>query len=80
MAINNNKMFYKYQIYYKDWVEKYSTHSKRLFFKKLRTIKWSKTMSSVLLKISYGRGYFNEGIYLNKKDLWIAFNAFIEDV
>ncbi|PIS00211.1 MAG: hypothetical protein COT84_08845, partial [Chlamydiae bacterium CG10_big_fil_rev_8_21_14_0_10_35_9] len=60
-------------------VNKCRTHSIRRFTKNLRTIRWRKSVLKVYLKVNYGKGFINEGLYENQKDLWAAFNAFVED-
>lgn len=72
-------MFFKYLVQVKGkTVSKCSTHSKRVFSKKIRTINWKKAGIKVLLKIGYGSGFFNVGIYECKSDLLLAYKAFIE--
>lgn len=69
-------------------VERLRTHSKRLFLSRLRTIKWTTHLLRVYLRVSYGKRidvfgklvtFYNDGVYENKKDLWLAFNAFTEE-
>jgi len=72
-------MTYSYKLLKsKKLVDKCLTHSKKIFLKNLRTIKFTDNEISVLLKVNYGNGFVNEGIYENKKDLWLAFRAFTE--
>lgn len=75
-VVINNKM-----------TERCSTHSKRIFIKKLRTINWKLKGIKVTIRVNYGKQsndygtaltFSNEGNYYNKKDLWLAFNAFTE--
>jgi hypothetical protein len=65
-----------------------STHSKRLFFENLRSLKWQ-LCPSVYIRVNYGMKkdvhgksvmFYNDGIYTSKKELFHAFRAFIEDV
>lgn len=68
-------------------IDRYQTHSIRLFKSRLRSIKWGKNLFKVYIRVSYGKHkdvfgkmtyFINEGYYENKKDLWLAFNAFTE--
>lgn len=59
-------------------VDRCQTHSLRRFRKHLRTINWQKSQLEMCLRVNYGKGFVNEGNYWTKKDLWLAFNAFIE--
>lgn len=70
-------------------IDGYETHSKRLFYKKIRTLKWKKGVEKVYLRVYYGKGidnfgkvvdFYNEGEYTTKKDLLFAFSAFTEDI
>jgi len=54
------------------------THSIRKFIKNIRTIKFSNNEIIVLLKVNYGKGFINEGIYVNRTELLNAFKAFTE--
>ena len=82
-------MIYLYKILKnKELVDKRLTHSKKRFLKNLRTISWKDAPVKVYLRISYGKrvdnfgklvAFYNDGIYENKKDLWLAFNAFTEE-
>lgn len=69
-------------------IQRIQTHSLRRFLRHLRTINWQKPQSHIYLKVSYGKQedchgkmitFYNDGVYENKNDLQIAFNAFIED-
>ncbi len=66
-------------------IERYETHSKRKFYNKVRSIKWSDMHSSVYLRVNYGmhlsnrnkiESFWNDGDYYNQKDLWQALEAF----
>ena len=59
-------------------VDKVRTHSKRRFISSLRTINWENKRLKVVLRVNYGKGFINEGVYEKNKDLWLAFNAFTE--
>jgi hypothetical protein len=76
-VFNNNKL-----------IQRCSTHSQRVFLKKLRSINWGETHPRVYIKVSYEKrldnfgklvNFDNEGVYDNKQDLWLALNAFIEN-
>lgn len=63
------------------------THSKRLFLKIARTIKWGDWPFKVYLKVASSRFpdvnlkptvFYNDGVYENKVDFWFALNAFME--
>jgi hypothetical protein len=54
------------------------THSKRRFISSLRTINWANKHLKVVLRVNYGKGFINEGVYEKDKDLWLAFEAFTE--
>ena len=54
------------------------THSKRRFVSSLRTINWRNKRLKVVLRVNYGKGFINEGVYEKDKDLWLAFEAFTE--
>jgi len=60
-------------------IDKCRTRSIRRFTKNLRTINWGNSLLKVYLKVNYEKGVINEGFYENKEDLWLAFNAFVED-
>ena len=69
-------------------IKRCSTHSKRRFLKNLRMINWEKGDIEAYLKVEYGKSlnaqgkltnFYNDGKYSNKEDLWLAFNAFIEE-
>lgn len=62
------------------------THSKRRFFRKLRTINWEKR-PSVYIRVTYDQSldvygikqtFYNDGIYIDKTDLLRAATAFTE--
>lgn len=59
-------------------IQRVQTHSLRSFTNSLRTINWLEPHLKVYLRVSYGEGYFNDGLYEKEKDLWLAFNAFKE--
>lgn len=74
--IKNNKL-----------IQRCSTHSLRVFLKRLRSINWENSHPRVYIKVFYGKrldnfgkfvNFDNEGVYDNKQDLWLAFNAFVE--
>ena len=79
---------YTFKIYNNRKVaSKLSTHKVRRFLNHLRTIKFSKSIEKVYLRISYGKspGVFgemstdyNDGFFENEKDLLQAFAAFNE--
>lgn len=63
------------------------THSKRVFLKHLRTIKFLKPFPRVYLRVSYGKHedafgiyqtFYNDGDYFSFIDLVTAFEAFDE--
>jgi len=69
-------------------VYKVRTHKKKRFLKILRSINWHRNDLKAYLRISYGKStdisgklvnFYNDGVYENKKDLWLAFRAFIEN-
>jgi hypothetical protein len=70
--------YYTYRFCQNQEIYQYKTHSKRLFLSNLRTINWQHKPLNIYLRVNYGKGFVNEGIYQNKKDLWLAFNAFVE--
>lgn len=64
------------------------THKLRRILKKIRSIKWQNSSFKVYLKVDYGKftdnfgkrtNFYNDGVYDNKEDFWMAFNAFIEE-
>lgn len=69
---------------------KCGTHSIWRFTKYLRTINWQESKKfngSVYLRVSYGKqedcfgklvNFYNDGLYENEDDLWLAFKAFTE--
>lgn len=68
-------------------VERCQTHSKRRFFRRIRTIKWQGRKINVYLKVFYGLGetnfgtiepFYNDGEYSTKKTLMQALAAFTE--
>lgn len=59
-------------------VQSMRTRSIRRFLNMVRTINWQKEHFSVYLRVSYGRGFYNDGEYINENEFWIAFNAFRE--
>ena len=70
-------------------IDRYETHSKRGFYRKIRTIKWKDGVEKVYLRVSYGRGidnfgkvtnFYNDGEYKTRKDLLFAMSAFTEDI
>jgi len=67
-------------------VQRVATHSKRVFCRHLRSIKWQNGISCYL-RVSYGRAFdvfgkkqtfWNAGVYKNQKDLMTAFEIFTE--
>ena len=69
-------------------VDRCQTHSLRRFMSHLRMINWKNSHPRVYLRVSYGKRldnfgkiteFHNDGDYENENDLWLAFNAFIED-
>lgn len=72
-------MNYFYKLFKdKEVVDKGLTHSKRRFLKKIRTVNWKNNVTKAYVRINYKKGLVNEGEYVNKQDLWIAINAFLE--
>ena len=59
-------------------LNRYGTHSKRIFLKKIRTINWQDHELRVYLRVNYRKGFHNEGDYDNEEDLWFAFKVFTE--
>lgn len=68
-------------------VDRYETHSKRKFYNKVRSIKWSDNQFKVYLRVNYGKhlsgrnkieSFWNDGDYYNQKDLCQALEAFTE--
>lgn len=69
-------------------IQRIWTHKKRRFLKKIRLIIWQDGDIKVYLKVYYGKGFdvwgkytdfYNDGDYVKKKDLLLAFNAFTEE-
>lgn len=59
-------------------VQSMRTHSIRRFLNRTRTIKWQKEHFNVYLRVSYKKGFYNDGDYQYKKDFWLAFYVFTE--
>ncbi|MDO8487554.1 MAG: hypothetical protein Q7S45_04620 [Candidatus Curtissbacteria bacterium] len=57
-------------------VQRYQSPSIRRFKNHLATIKWQNADFNVYLKVRYGPGFQNEGIYENSHDLLFALDAF----
>ncbi len=73
-------MHYKFQITNsRGTISKYFTHSKRLFLKKLRTIKFVEDGLKVFIRVNYGDDSHNEGEYETEIDVWNAVNAFMQE-
>lgn len=69
-------------------VEICHSHSKRHFCTRLALINWHLNHLKVYLRVSYGKRmdnfgklvtFYNDGWYENKKDFWLAFDAFTEN-
>jgi len=69
-------------------IEKCQAHSKRIFYNKIRSINWKKSIEKVYLRVNYGKrkciqgclcAFYNEGEYNIRKDLLFALSAFTED-
>ncbi len=70
-------------------VHRVETHSIRLFLHQLRTIKWQDGGIKTYLRVYYGKHldnfgkiseFHNDGWYESKPELWLALNAFREEV
>ena len=59
-------------------VQRVQTHSKRRFYNSIRTINWRNGVEKVYLRINYGKGFYNDGDYKNRKDLLYALLVFTE--
>lgn len=68
-------------------IQSIRTHKIRLFLQKARLINWLELNLVVYLKVSYGMYkdnfgnisiFYNDGIYKNKNDFWLAFKAFTD--
>ena len=59
-------------------VQRYDSSSLGRFRNHIRTIKWQKSNFKVYLKINYGGGYYNNGIYGNRNDLLFTLDAFAD--
>lgn len=80
-------MFFKANIKKKGQVmRKVGTHKKRLFLKKMRTIKFTDSISEVYLRVDYGKSLDifgkitidrNDGFYEDREKLWQAISAFV---
>lgn len=62
----------------KETIDKCSTHSFRVFIKKLRTINFKENDILVHIKFTYKEKSTNEGDYRNRHDLFQAVKAFNE--
>ena len=60
-------------------VRRLRTRSWIRFLRDVRTIKWDKGIKYATLRVSYGKGFHNEGDYENKQSFWLALNAFTEE-
>lgn len=88
--LNKISYFYKITTGTKS-ITKCLTHSRRVFFKKIRTINWKEVDSKgyvVYLRINYGKfldnygkmsNFYNDGDYQDEGSFCLAFNAFLED-
>lgn len=68
-------------------VDRCQTHSKRRFYRRIRTLKWKNGHTKVHLRISYGKdknvfgkfvNFYNHGEYTNPEELLNALTAFDE--
>lgn len=59
-------------------VQRYDCSSKRRFRNHIGTIKWQNEDFSVFLRVKYGDGYDNAGVYRTKEDLLFALDAFAD--
>lgn len=71
-------MFYLLTVSKGKTEDKLGTHSKRIFLKKIRSIKFTESNLKVYLRVNYGKGLNNEGEYETENELWQAFKAFTE--
>ena len=82
---------YSYKIFInKKCMSRLLTHNRRRFTRKIGTLSWREVMlggGSVYLRVSYGRhldnfekmtDFYNDGDYLSRKDLMLAYRAFVE--
>ena len=72
-------------------IDKCQTHSLRRFRNRIGTINWKKLRKNrgeVYLKVNYGKylnnfrertTFYNDGIYQDKKSLYLALNAFLDE-
>ncbi len=59
--------------------ERYQTKSLLRFLYKIRSLNWKELKKECYLRVSYGKGFYNDGEYDNKADFDLALNAFLED-
>lgn len=85
----NNGRNYSYKIL-KDGqnIDRYQTRSKRRFLNRTRTINWQLDGLKVYLRVNYGKhlsnrgkmeSFWNDGVYDNPEDFYLAFEAFTEE-
>ena len=69
-------------------VNRCQTHSKRHFYNRIGTINWQNKPLEVYLRVYYRKAlsnynriepFWNEGVYNNRKDFFLALRAFLED-
>lgn len=82
------KKNYTFKVFKKGLVvDRYSSHSARAFFRRLRSINFSADVENVYLRVSYGRAQdirgvtstdYNEGFYDSQQELQEAIDAFTE--
>lgn len=59
--------------------KRYLTRSLVRFLRFIRSLNWQELKKKCYLKVSYGKGFYNDGEYDNKADFDLALNAFLED-
>ena len=88
MTTKKNKLNFAFHVTKNSKViDKYRTHSKRRFLKRIGTINWKEGVEKVYLRVSYGKGlnafgkvttFYNDGEYNTREDLLSALTAFTE--
>jgi len=59
-------------------IQRYDSSSLRRFKNHIGTINWQNRDFKVYLKVNYGSGFYNDGIYENREDLLFALDAFAD--
>jgi len=77
--MKRNKINYYFHILKRGEIgQRYHSSSIRRFRNHISTINWQDCNFKVFLRVNYGNGFRNEGIYENKEKLLFALDAFAD--